>query len=593
MGKEEEYLRQIGVPSEYYNNSNNPSTDLSSQGDNYGWGIRDTFSEQSGLGETESSYGQPTVELSPEQLRRIEIETELSALLPSEYKFWHELNKHEKLRIWPTGAYDVKWKNDYLCVNMFNEEFNPYRELNEFQISRLTEDEKLELHEKMEEWWTPITDFPFNAKTPEWLRFTEAVIKATPCVGEVDLGALVIDELSYLLTRAITTPENYDPLYSYRGTYYPGDNKVSRFQMEGRDEPMNEPLKTFQVGSRLPRVAAANMWALSLSLENETNKGIPNDYKYHVWDTIFGIYHSLAAFGRDIKAHWDGELLELDVPIFENPLAYLYPSTMPESDPGRVIVRRRFPAGYLEPRALSRPWALIWKDPNVKSIAGGSIYNVGIRSLTYGSREYILWVARGIGKGKCADWLAKKGLSQLSPKLQNLAPKIAGPAAIGLGYGILGGIEVWGSKQVEKRLRIIALQEELRALEGVGASISNEKIEMPEVSLDWESFFDDTQFQQIQEAVDRIEAQERAERLSEILHPEPEPPPLFNLQNSLNQRNYGQGLNLSKGVRLQPSSTGDFGLDIVVEVERGNLIPLDENNLDAMLCEIFAEYSSQ
>jgi|GEM_PF-5714783 len=581
-------------------------------------------SEQSGLGETESSYGQPTVELSPEQLRRIEIETELSALLPSEYKFWHELNKHEKLRIWPTGAYDVKWKNDYLCVNMFNEEFNPYRELNEFQISRLTEDEELELHEKMEEWWTPITDFPFNAKTPEWLRFTEAAIKATPCVGEVDLGALVIDELSYLSTRAITTPENYDPLYSYRGTYYPGDNKVSRFQVEGGGGPldMDEPLKTFQVGSRLPRVTAAEMWALPLSRENETNEGIPDDYKYYMWDTIFGIYHSLAAFGRDIKAHWDGELLELDVPIFENPLAYLYPSTMPESDPGRVIVRRRFPAGYLEPRVLSRPWALIWKDPNVKSIAGGSIYNVGIRSLTYGSREYILWVARGIGKGKCADWLAKKGLSQLSPKLQNLAPKIAGPAAIGLGYGILGGIEVWGSKQVEKRLRIIALQEELRALEGVGVSISNEKIEMPEVSLDWESFFDDTQFQQIQEAVDRIETQERAERLSEILHPEPEPSPLFNLQNSLNQQDYRQGLKLFNGVYLQPSSTGNFGFDInmdvqlgrnqggrlsgivggtelsqqpniSVEVESVNDHPLDERVLEEMLCEIFAEYSNQ
>lgn len=127
--------------------------------------------------------------------------------------------------------------------------------------------------------------------------------------------------------------------------------------------------------------------------------------------------------------------------------------------------------------------------------------------------------------------------------------------------------------------------------EGIGLDFAY--VELPEVSLDWESFFDDTQFQQLQEAIGRIEAQERAERLSEILHPEPEPSPLFNLQNSLNQQNYGQGLNLSKGVQLQPSSTGDFGLDIVVEVEGVNEIPLDEKYLDRMLCEIFAEYSNQ
>ncbi|MEA3311873.1 MAG: hypothetical protein U9Q76_06605, partial [candidate division WOR-3 bacterium] len=127
--------------------------------------------------------------------------------------------------------------------------------------------------------------------------------------------------------------------------------------------------------------------------------------------------------------------------------------------------------------------------------------------------------------------------------------------------------------------------------EGIGLDFAY--VELPEVSLDWESFFDDTQFQQIQEAIDRIEAQERAERLSEILHPEPEPSPLFNLQNSLNQQDYRQDLKLFNGVYLQPSSTGNFGLDIVVEVERGNLIPLDENYLDAMLCGIFAEYSNQ
>ncbi len=124
-------------------------------------------------------------------------------------------------------------------------------------------------------------------------------------------------------------------------------------------------------------------------------------------------------------------------------------------------------------------------------------------------------------------------------------------------------------------------------------SVNTNITTFPHTNLNWESFFDDTQFQQIQEAIGRIEAQERAERLSEILHPELEPSPLFNLQNSLNQQNYGQGLNLSKGVQLQPSSTGDFGLDIVVEVEGVNEIPLDENYLDRMLCEIFAEYSNQ
>lgn len=104
---------------------------------------------------------------------------------------------------------------------------------------------------------------------------------------------------------------------------------------------------------------------------------------------------------------------------------------------------------------------------------------------------------------------------------------------------------------------------------------------------------DFTQIRQMQKKAEALEIQERAERLSEILHPEPEPSPLFNLQNSLNQQNYGQGLNLSNGVQLQPFGTGDFGLDIVVEVEGVNEIPLDEKYLDRMLCEIFAEYSSQ
>jgi hypothetical protein len=147
-------------------------------------------------------------------------------------------------------------------------------------------------------------------------------------------------------------------------------------------------------------------------------------------------------------------------------------------------------------------------------------------------------------------------------------------------------------------------------------------VEQSEGALNWGFSLNCTQFQLIQEAVDRIETQERAERLSEILHPEPEASPLFNLQNSLNQQNYGQGLELFNGVYLQPSSTGNFGFDInmdvqlgrnqggrlsgivggtelsqqpniSVEVESVNDHPLNERVLEEMLCGIFAEYSNQ
>jgi len=122
---------------------------------------------------------------------------------------------------------------------------------------------------------------------------------------------------------------------------------------------------------------------------------------------------------------------------------------------------------------------------------------------------------------------------------------------------------------------------------------SVDECQIDRISIDGGPFLDFTQIRQMQKKAEALEIQERAERLSEILHPEPEPSPLFNLQNSLNQQNYGQGLNLSNGVQLQPFGTGDFGLDIVVEVEGVNEIPLDEKYLDRMLCEIFAEYSSQ
>lgn len=89
--------------------------------------------------------------------------------------------------------------------------------------------------------------------------------------------------------------------------------------------------------------------------------------------------------------------------------------------------------------------------------------------------------------------------------------------------------------------------------------------ELPEISLNFDITFESPLWKKMREAAQAREERERMARIAKILHFQYSPPPVLELQNSLNIQDLDQGIELFEGVWLRSSTIGSPGINIIFE----------------------------
>lgn len=382
--------------------------------------------------------------------------------------------------------------------------------------------------------------------------------------------------------------------------------------------PEEQKIKSMPITYGLPLVFMAD-WT-------SANKGISEQEEFDEY--IWGISQKIRSeqIGGDsiLRAYWNGVYMELEVDGDKFPAGFLpeyyYRTEGGGYDPLTELAKTigidmfaywvpfafgSYGLGRLAPMfpVLSPAASKFW------SVASPILGGIGVGSaICYDPGMAILGYCMGAGDQREREWAStQRGLIEKQVSITQ-EPEYSIFFDIGDSFETYQRLSIASESQSVRQKAEAARQAHNAA---VYSQVIGHTLPLSEEQLDYyESMLIDEEFSPLFRAI----------HSSSYMTPERRS--LLNLENSLNQQDYRQGLKLFNGVYLQPSSTGNFGFDInmdvqlgrnqggrlsgivggtelsqqpniSVEVESVNDHPLDERVLEEMLCEIFAEYSNQ